>query len=241
LIFDVVGKEGAVCKVAKADRDSEQSLLREVEILQSLFGVKGAMQILGSPGTVTLREIARPAVMLEKAMGTVYDKHGTLSPLMTVYEMFVALNELHKRSIVHGDLKPHNIFIHGNNSIVIGDFGSSRKATDDDAANDEPATGTLAYQPPEMQASLAGDVYSMTVSAWTVLTGAREPFPGLSGVRLMIAVKRGFCVAHDGPGGGIEGNVWEIIKSGANVKMEERPSCAAILEQLSRLQCTGDD
>ena len=41
-------------------------------------------------------------------------------------EVLVAVQILHANGIVHGDIKPHNIFIADDSSWVLGDFGSAK-------------------------------------------------------------------------------------------------------------------
>lgn len=45
---------------------------------------------------------------------------------LVVAELIVALEELHKRKIIHRDIKPRNILFDANGHVVLGDYGISR-------------------------------------------------------------------------------------------------------------------
>jgi len=59
--------------------------------------------------------------------------HETI-PEKAIWEIFqqivLALHEIHHRKIMHRDLKPANIFLDGNNNVKLGDFGLSKKLSD---------------------------------------------------------------------------------------------------------------
>ena len=166
LIFAVQGDPSVVCKVAKADDEAKRQLTREKHfLLHTLRGCAGVMRAVCG-GTVTIRGIHRPAIILERAVGTVCECCDG-DRVLTVKRMFEALSVVHDKGIIHGDLKPQNIFIN-QSGIVIGDFGCALTGTDTD---NDVVVGTPQYQPPESKISQAADVYAMTLSAWTVLSG----------------------------------------------------------------------
>ncbi|MGV7032067.1 bifunctional protein-serine/threonine kinase/phosphatase [Methylobacterium symbioticum] len=87
---------------------------------------------------------------------------------------------LHRREMVHQDLRPQNILIDAAETVRIVDFGSTRVAgLAEEGAAAEPMLGTLQYTAPEClagdPASPASDIFSVGVIAYQMLTG-RLPY-----------------------------------------------------------------
>jgi serine/threonine protein kinase len=78
---------------------------------------------------------------------------------------------LHKKKIVHCDLKAENVLLTIENRAKIADFGQSRKVGNEVRYG----TGTHVYASPEQlrrqECSEEGDVYSFGVLAWYLITG----------------------------------------------------------------------
>ncbi|MEP7287794.1 MAG: protein kinase [Chloroflexota bacterium] len=89
-------------------------------------------------------------------------------------QIIQALAFLHRRGILHRDLKPGNVLVI-NGQVKVLDFGLSVAREQADSA----PTGTLAYMAPELlsgqPASEASDLYAVGVIAFELLTG-RYPF-----------------------------------------------------------------
>src|SRR5262249_4799529 len=95
-----------------------------------------------------------------------------------------ALSFAHSRQVIHRDIKPNNLMLSGDRSIVeIADFGVARIAASD--SDEITRVGTNLYAPPEhhpdsqtsdLRQSLtpSADVYSMAKTIFTAMTG-RSP------------------------------------------------------------------
>jgi serine/threonine protein kinase len=94
-----------------------------------------------------------------------------------------ALEALHRRGFVHGDIKPANLMLRSDGDLVLVDFGTARALDDPWTSGQQPATviGTPRYAAPEQSqpgpATPAADVYSLGVVFFEMLHG-RPPFPG---------------------------------------------------------------
>lgn len=62
--------------------------------------------------------------------------------------MILALNEIHQKKIMHRDLKPANIFLDAKNNVKLGDFGLSKKLSDQTKFA-QTNVGTPYYMSPE--------------------------------------------------------------------------------------------
>ena len=91
-----------------------------------------------------------------------------------------ALMCMHAASVLHRDVKPHNIFLDRFGGAKLGDFGIA-SLRDLGVTQTEGLVGTLAYMAPEQirgsRLSTATDVYGLGVTAFQLATG-RLPFPG---------------------------------------------------------------
>jgi hypothetical protein len=104
-------------------------------------------------------------------------------------EVASAIGHAHDHQVLHCDLKPGNIVITADDRAKVLDFGISR-ATFDPSDPSEPLRGTMPYMAPEQllskQFSPAGDIYSLGVTLFELVTG-RLPFEGGGGLlRLQI-------------------------------------------------------
>ncbi|HEU0238106.1 MAG TPA: serine/threonine-protein kinase [Micromonosporaceae bacterium] len=127
---------------------------------------------------------------LSKTLGRV----GRLTPQRTmslIAQAADALQAAHDKGIVHRDVKPANLLVRPNGTLVLTDFGIARREA---AASNLTAVGsvlgTASYLSPE-QASGHGatplsDVYALGVVAYQCLAG-RRPFEG--GTPIEIAVQ----------------------------------------------------
>jgi len=127
-----------------------------------------------------------------------YAEHGSLRELMApgplavmrVREMLIelgaALAELHRRHILHRNLKPENVLVRSQQplQLALTDFGiaSLGEATPRFAAN-----RAMQYEAPETVTGIAGaaaDYWSLGMMLVEALTG-RHPFAGLSGMVIL--------------------------------------------------------
>jgi hypothetical protein len=102
-----------------------------------------------------------------------------------VRKLAVAIEVMHRRGLIHRDLKPGNVLLRPDGEPVLMDFGLARSFTDQNQrlTGSGVPVGTPAYMSPEQvrgeQAALGPgtDVYSLGVILYELLTGA-VPFVG---------------------------------------------------------------
>ena len=104
-------------------------------------------------------------------------------------QVCAALSYLHKKSIVHRDIKTANMLLNGDFSVIkLGDFGVAR-IVDDTVMTAE--TGTYRWMAPEViehqSYSIQADVYSFAIAIWEMIT-AQTPYGTLSAIQSAMAV-----------------------------------------------------
>ena len=129
------------------------------------------------------------ALVMEHVPGrTLRDMIRAIGPLpvdraeQIVREVAAALGAAHALGIVHRDVKPENIFVDESGRAMLADFGLARSMHGDTQLTMAGvAIGTPAYMAPEQidgnDLDARGDVYSLGLVAWELLTGKR-PWEG---------------------------------------------------------------
>ena len=95
-----------------------------------------------------------------------------------VAQIVTGLRALHRKAILHLDLRPHNILIDANNKVTLIDFGSAQVAGIEElaaVAATRDILGTEQYSAPEYLLGEAGsvqcDLFSLGVIVYQMLTG----------------------------------------------------------------------
>ncbi|PLS30478.1 serine/threonine protein kinase [Bifidobacterium margollesii] len=106
------------------------------------------------------------------------NRQGTFTvreTLRIIGEILDGLAAAHGVGVVHRDIKPENIMINDRGRVQITDFGLAKAASQATLATTGMLLGTAAYLAPEMiennQATPQGDLYSVGIVAWEMLTG----------------------------------------------------------------------
>ena len=97
------------------------------------------------------------------------------------------LDALHRRGLVHRDVKPSNILIDDDGVAAVGDFGLTKGASYTELTRMGQVIGTIDYLAPELvkgeTATPASDIYALGCVTYECLTG-RTPFANRSVLRV---------------------------------------------------------
>ncbi|MEV7229534.1 serine/threonine-protein kinase [Polymorphospora sp. NPDC051019] len=120
-----------------------------------------------------------------EALGAL-DVVETMSIVAQVAE---ALHAAHTNGIVHRDVKPSNLLVQEDGSVVLVDFGVARSTNVTSVTNANAVPGTALYMAPEQAAgrpvSGATDMYALGAVAYCCLTGS-PPFNGDSPLQVAV-------------------------------------------------------
>lgn len=175
----------AAVKILRASLsdDAARSFQREAQIIAEF----------AHPHIVRLLDFdvqdGRPFLVLEYApYGSLNQKYprGTQLPLPVVVEyvsqVASALHYAHEKKLVHRDVKPENMLVGRQGTILLSDFGIATIAHSSLSMDTQEAQGTLAYMAPEQiegHPRPASDQYALGIVAYKWLSGSL-PFQGSS-------------------------------------------------------------
>ncbi len=105
-------------------------------------------------------------------------------------QLSAALNYAHQHGIVHRDVKPDNIYVMGDGTIKLGDFGIAQADTSRIGKDNNEIVGSVYYLAPEITsgkpATAQSDIYAAGVTFFELITG-RVPFLKDSAVDIAVA------------------------------------------------------
>lgn len=130
-------------------------------------------------------ELVREAAsMSEYGIGRTFKEQVAL-----IIQSLQALSYLHRRGVIHRDIKPGNILVNDQGQVKVVDFGLSF-TREQPLEADQAIAGTLAYIAPETLtfgvADAYSDLYSFGIIAYELLAG-KHPFEGY-GSQLLEAI-----------------------------------------------------
>ena len=170
------------------------------------------------------------------------EKKGTLNWKETLHfsmQIAKALEHAHGRSIVHRDIKPHNIMVLKNGSVKVTDFGIARVMSKSNTLTKE-ALGSVHYISPEQAkggwVDNRSDLYSLSVVMYEMMTG-RPPYDGESPVAIAIQHISGGAAMPSSLNPNIPNGLEQIIMRGMALDTDDRyPSATEMLKDMEEFR-----
>ncbi|RKN15441.1 serine/threonine protein kinase [Micromonospora musae] len=167
-------------------------------------------------------------------------KLGVAETMSIVAQAAQALAAAHRGGIVHRDVKPSNLLVQEDGSVVLVDFGVARSTNVTSITSTNAVPGTALYMAPEQAAgrpvSGATDIYALGAVTYCCLTGT-PPFTGDN--PLQVAVRHLDDeppeLPHDIPEA-----VRALVSRALAKDPAERFSSGAAMAEAARTAVTGD-
>ena len=201
-LIEVIG-EGGMATVYRA-YDQRLQRPRAIKILSPAFAQRPALRrrFLSEAQTMANLENARVVRIFDMGEdrdrvyivmeliegGSLVDRvrvHGALPPKMATLvtiELCEAIHAAHEASVIHRDIKPHNVLLTKSGEVRITDFGIAQVQADDHAGMTRTGAvlGTWGFMAPEQksnakQVDARADIYSIGGTLWSLLKNDTPP------------------------------------------------------------------
>jgi serine/threonine protein kinase len=125
---------------------------------------------------------------LESLLRKVGGKFSAMQALPIVQQLCDAVQYAHEHDVIHGNIKPRNVFVANDGRMLLADFGIARGYGDGQQSLAKMDWGAVQYAAPEQSLGLvrrASDIYSLGVLFFRLLTGSHV-FTGQTPVEVLL-------------------------------------------------------
>jgi serine/threonine protein kinase len=129
-----------------------------------------------------------PTGTLEDLLKRVGGRFSAMQALPILQQLCSALQYAHDHGVIHGNMKPTNVFVTADGRMLLSDFGITRGYDDRQQSLTRVGWGSAEYAAPEQSLGIvkrASDVYALGVLLFRLLTGS-PPFTGQTPVEVLL-------------------------------------------------------
>ncbi len=115
-------------------------------------------------------------------------KFSAMQALPIMQQLCSAVQYAHDRDVIHGNIKPSNVFVAADGRMLLSDFGIVRGYDDSQQSLTRVGWGSAEYAAPEQSLGVlrrASDIYALGVLLFRILTG-QPPFTGQTPVEVLL-------------------------------------------------------
>src|SRR5207248_2543694 len=115
-------------------------------------------------------------------------KFSVMQALPIMQQLCSAVQYAHDRDVIHGNIKPSNVFVAADGRMLLSDFGIVRGYDDSQQSLTRVGWGSAEYAAPEQSLGVlrrASDIYALGVLLFRILTG-QPPFTGQTPVEVLL-------------------------------------------------------
>lgn len=129
-----------------------------------------------------------PAGTLMDLLERVGGKLSAMQALPIMQQLCTAVQYAHDHDLIHGNIKPTNIFIAADGRVLLSDFGIARGFDDSQQSLTRVGWGSAEYSAPEQSLGVlrrSSDIYASGVLLFRMLAG-QPPFTGQTPVEVLL-------------------------------------------------------
>src|SRR5579859_3165990 len=125
---------------------------------------------------------------LDDLLKQVGGKFSAMQALPILQQLCNAIQYAHEHDVIHGNIKPSNVFVASDGRMLLADFGIVRGYDDSQQSLTRVGWGSAEYAAPEQSLGVlrrASDIYALGVLLFRILTGY-PPFVGQTPVEVLL-------------------------------------------------------
>jgi serine/threonine protein kinase len=125
---------------------------------------------------------------LEDLLMRVGGRFSAMQVLPIMQQLCSAVQYVHNHDMIHGNIKPTNVFVAADGRMLLSDFGIARRYEDGQQSLSAAGWASAEYAAPEQSLGVlrrASDIYALGVLLFRILTG-QPPFTGQTPVEVLL-------------------------------------------------------
>src|SRR5437667_4536224 len=125
---------------------------------------------------------------LEDLLVRVGGRFSAMQALPIMQQLCSAVQYVHNHDVIHGNIKPANVFVAADGRMLLSDFGIARRYDDGQQSLSRVGWGSAEYGAPEQSLGVlrrASDIYALGALLFRILTG-QPPFTGQTPVEVLL-------------------------------------------------------
>src|SRR5436309_10252475 len=129
-----------------------------------------------------------PTGTLQDLLRRVGGKFPAMQALPIMQQLCSAVQYAHNHDVIHGNIKPSNVFVAADGRMLLSDFGIARRYDDGQQSLSRVGWGSAEYGAPEQSLGVlrrASDIYALGALLFRILTG-QPPFTGQTPVEVLL-------------------------------------------------------
>lgn len=170
---------------------------------------------------------------LDDLLKKVGGKFSAMQAQPIVQQLCDAVQYAHEHDVIHGNIKPRNVFVANDGRMLLADFCIARGYVDGQQALNKMEWGSIQYAAPEQSLGLlrrSSDIYALGVVIFRLLTGS-PVFVGQTPVEVLLKHVRQAPPSVRSVEPGVSDLVDEVLQKALSKRSDDRYATAAEFSQ----------